>query len=40
MKSKKMKRDADTHAAEDQKKKDTVEAKNIAEQLIYTSENL
>ncbi len=34
----KMKKDADMHASDDQKKKDLVEAKNIAEQLIYTSE--
>jgi len=34
----KMKRDAEAHAAEDAKKKETVEAKNMAEQLIYTSE--
>jgi molecular chaperone DnaK len=34
----KMQKDAEAHAAEDQKKKDVVEAKNIAEQLIYTAE--
>jgi molecular chaperone DnaK len=34
----KMRKDADMHAQEDQKKKDLAEAKNIAEQLIYTSE--
>lgn len=34
----KMKRDADAHAAEDAKKKESAEARNIAEQLIYTSE--
>jgi len=34
----KMKADADTHAAEDAKKKDVIDAKNIAEQLIYTAE--
>ena len=34
----KMAKDAEAHAVEDQKKKDLVEAKNIAEQLIYTSE--
>ncbi len=34
----KMRKEADVHAAEDQKKKDLAEAKNIAEQLIYTSE--
>ncbi len=34
----KMKADAEAHAADDQKRKDLVEAKNIAEQLIYTAE--
>ncbi|MES2216565.1 MAG: molecular chaperone DnaK, partial [Patescibacteria group bacterium] len=34
----KMKADAAQHEAEDKAKKDMVEAKNIAEQLIYTSE--
>lgn len=34
----KMQKDAEAHAAEDAKKKDVVEAKNIAEQLIYTAE--
>jgi molecular chaperone DnaK len=34
----KMKKEAEMHAAEDSKKKDMVEAKNQAEQLIYTSE--
>ena len=34
----KMQKDAETNAAEDQKKKDLVDAKNIAEQLIYTAE--
>ncbi|MEI6843363.1 MAG: molecular chaperone DnaK [bacterium] len=34
----KMQKDAEAHATEDQKKKDLVEVKNIAEQLIYTSE--
>jgi len=34
----KMKQDAELHAAEDQKKKELVEAKNLAEQLIYTAE--
>ncbi len=34
----KMKKDAEAHAADDQKKKDLAEAKNLAEQLIYTSE--
>ena len=33
-----MAKDAEAHADEDMKKKDLVEAKNIAEQLIYTSE--
>jgi molecular chaperone DnaK len=33
-----MKKDAETHAAEDSKKREAVEAKNIAEQLIYTAE--
>ncbi len=34
----KMQKDAEAHAADDQKKKDVVEAKNIGEQLIYTAE--
>ncbi len=34
----KMKKDAEANAAEDAKKKEMIEAKNIAEQLIYTSE--
>jgi molecular chaperone DnaK len=34
----KMQKDAEQHAAEDAKKKEVVEAKNLAEQLIYTSE--
>ena len=34
----KMQKDAEAHATEDAKKKDVVEAKNIAEQLIYTAE--
>jgi molecular chaperone DnaK len=34
----KMQKDAEVHAQEDSKKKDLVEAKNIAEQLIYTAE--
>jgi molecular chaperone DnaK len=34
----KMKKDAELHNAEDQKKKEAVEAKNVAEQIIYTSE--
>ncbi len=33
-----MKQDADAHAAEDAKKKETVEARNLADQLIYTAE--
>ena len=34
----KMQKDAESHAVDDQKKKDLVEAKNIGEQLIYTAE--
>ncbi len=34
----KMKADADVHAAEDAKKKELIDAKNIAEQLVYTAE--
>ncbi len=34
----KMQKDAEAHATEDAKKKEVVEAKNIAEQLIYTAE--
>lgn len=34
----KMKADADAHAAEDAKRKDLIEAKNLAEQAIYSSE--
>ncbi|MDE2038377.1 MAG: molecular chaperone DnaK [Patescibacteria group bacterium] len=34
----KMKADAAAHEAEDSKKKEAVEARNIAEQLVYTSE--
>jgi molecular chaperone DnaK len=34
----KMKKDAEMHNADDQKKKELVEAKNLAEQLMYTSE--
>ena len=34
----KMQKEAESHASEDQKKKELVEAKNLAEQLIYTSE--
>jgi len=33
-----MKRDADSNAADDQKKRDIAEAKNLAEQLVYSSE--
>lgn len=33
-----MKKEAEAHNAEDQKKKDLIETRNIAEQLIYTSE--
>jgi molecular chaperone DnaK len=35
---KKMQQDADLHASEDEKKKGLVEKKNLAEQMIYTSE--
>ncbi|KND49638.1 MAG: chaperone protein DnaK [Parcubacteria bacterium C7867-008] len=34
----KMKADADVHAAEDEKRKELIEAKNLAEQAIYTAE--
>jgi molecular chaperone DnaK len=34
----KMKQDAEMHAADDAKKKDLVEGKNLAEQMIYTAE--
>jgi len=34
----KMQKDAEANAADDQKKKDLVDAKNLAEQLVYTSE--
>lgn len=34
----KMQKDAEANASEDQKKKDLVDAKNLAEQLVYTSE--
>lgn len=34
----KMKRDAEIHAEEDKKKKEIIEAKNIAEQMIFTTE--
>lgn len=33
-----MQKDAEAHAADDQKKRDVAEAKNIAEQMIYTAE--
>ncbi len=33
-----MQKDAEIHATEDAKKKDIIEAKNLAEQLIYTAE--
>ncbi|HEX8591219.1 MAG TPA: molecular chaperone DnaK [Candidatus Paceibacterota bacterium] len=33
-----MKADAETHATEDAKRKELIEAKNIAEQMIYTAE--
>jgi len=33
-----MKKDAETHAAEDAKKREGVEAKNLAEQMVYTAE--
>jgi len=33
-----MQKDAEAHATEDQKKRDVAEAKNIAEQMIYTAE--
>ncbi len=33
-----MKADAETHAGEDAKRKELVEAKNLAEQMIYTAE--
>ncbi len=33
-----MKNDAQAHEEEDKKKRETVDAKNLAEQLIYTSE--
>ncbi len=34
----KMQKDAEAHAEDDRKKKDLVEAKNLAEQLVYTTE--
>ena len=33
-----MKKDAEMHAAEDAQKKELAEAKNLAEQMIYTAE--
>jgi molecular chaperone DnaK len=33
-----MKQDAEVHAADDLKRKEVVEAKNLAEQMIYTAE--
>jgi len=33
-----MKREAESHAEEDQKKRELIEAKNIADSLVYTSE--
>ncbi|OHA98362.1 MAG: molecular chaperone DnaK [Candidatus Zambryskibacteria bacterium RIFCSPHIGHO2_12_FULL_38_34] len=34
----KMKKDAEAHAEDDEKKKEAAEAKNLAEQLVYTTE--
>src|SRR3989338_7850770 len=34
----KMKKDAELHAAEDKKKQEGIEAKNLAEQVVYTAE--
>lgn len=34
----KMKKDAEVHAAEDKKKQESIEAKNLADSLVYTSE--
>ncbi len=34
----KMKKEAEIHAAEDQKKKEAIESKNVADNLIYTTE--
>ncbi len=34
----KMQKDAEAHASEDEKKKELIDAKNLAEQLVYTSE--
>ncbi|MBA3789078.1 molecular chaperone DnaK [Patescibacteria group bacterium] len=34
----KMRQDAETHAGEDAKRKEIVEAKNLAEQMVYTAE--
>lgn len=33
-----MKKDAETHAADDQKKQQLIEARNLADQLVYTAE--
>jgi molecular chaperone DnaK len=33
-----MKREADLHAEEDKKKRDLIEAKNLADSLVYTTE--
>ncbi len=34
----KMKKDAETHAEEDKKKKELIEARNLAEQMVFTAE--
>lgn len=34
----KMRQDAETHAGEDQKKRELIEAQNLADQLVYTAE--
>ncbi|MBF8280272.1 MAG: dnaK [Candidatus Magasanikbacteria bacterium] len=36
----KMKKDADLHAAEDAKKRELIEARNIAEAMVYTTEKM
>lgn len=36
----KMKKDAEAHAAEDQKKKESIEAKNTGETMVYTTEKM
>jgi molecular chaperone DnaK len=33
-----MKKEAEEHASEDQKKKDLIESRNLADQMIYTAE--